>query len=698
MNPRDAALLVFRVELRNILRDRTTLLMMILLPVLLYPFLMVTGAFLAEQSRQALRREPARLALVNAPEELAALLSAPCAETGERFDIVRSTAEAAVLEASLRDRRIHAALVFPAGFDPAASAGATVECALLYDASFDRSLLARTRLAGVLADWRRDLAARALAARDLPATLLEPFTVDPRDIATPRQRGGSILGRAIPLLLILFATLGAFYPAIDVTAMEKEKGTLETLLTAPVPAAALLVGKFLAVLAVTLFSVALNLGSIGLTLAHGVRVAGSLLPKAAPAFAVPLDPWTVGVTLVAMVPLCALVTALMMIVALYARNFKDAQNYMTPLVLLFSLPPLVALLPGYDMSAAAALVPVVNVTLLFKELLVGRGEPLHALLTVASTAVWAALTVTLAARLFGRESVAFRPSEDIGSLFFWRRGAKLSDARRLQITLTAFALMLLCVYYIGPFVALHDPLAGIVVTELLFVLAPALVIALGTEASPRSALRLALPAGRAFATAALLAASAPLFSLLLFTVQNRHLPIPLADPSGSLAALQRALTESPLLFALVAGLLAPVCEELFFRGLLLRHLERSMSADAAIAASAVAFAACHLNPYKFLPTLFAGLWLGLLVRSTGSLLPGILAHAGNNLLALALAGPLAPLLSGDSPGLALWYAVIPAYAMASFAILRLRQERLAALPADAGAAAGGSRGVRPVPS
>jgi sodium transport system permease protein len=258
--------IVFRKELLETLRDRRTLMLMIVVPVLLYPALLVVSEQLLLLGERTLAADRAPVAVVGAmPEELADILLSN--EDLSVIELESSPAEA------LRDNTVTAVAVIGT---PAGENG-TREVTLLFDGASDRSQRGRSELRDALDAWRDTLLAERLSGRGLPRTFAVPLAVSDSSVALPTEMGGYTLGRILPLLLVVITLLGAFYPAIDLAAGEKERGTLETLLTAPVPASAVVAGKFLTVALIGVIAAALNLGSMLLTFETGMLQMTALL-------------------------------------------------------------------------------------------------------------------------------------------------------------------------------------------------------------------------------------------------------------------------------------------------------------------------------------------------------------------------------------------------------------------------------------
>ena len=230
-----SAWVVFRKELRETLRDRRTLMVMLAIPILLYPVMLIATEQLALLGMRRIESEPATVGVAGpASAELVEFLSSD--EDLELRD-VPDPVEA------IRSDSVGAVVVF----GPLPEELATQRATVLYDAADERSQRARSVLTEALRNWDDTLLAHRLAERGLPTGFAQPLALADSSLARAEELGGYTLGRFLPMLLIVMTLLGTFYPAIDMAAGEKERGTLETLLTTPVPPRQIVVGKFLAV-------------------------------------------------------------------------------------------------------------------------------------------------------------------------------------------------------------------------------------------------------------------------------------------------------------------------------------------------------------------------------------------------------------------------------------------------------------------
>ena len=252
------AWIVFQKELRETLRDRRTLMMMVAVPILLYPILMVSAEQLALMGLRQLEADPSLIGVVGPATQgargfLDGLDDLTVRDVTDPVEAVRSDSVQAV-----------------AVFAGAPVADSTRTVTIMYDAANERSQRARGVLERSLRDWEDSLLAGRLTDRGLPSGFAQPLAVADSSVARAEELGGYALGRFLPMLLILMTLLGTFYPAIDLAAGEKERGTLETLLTAPVPPGEIVAGKFLTVALIGVVAAALNLGSMLLTFQTGL--------------------------------------------------------------------------------------------------------------------------------------------------------------------------------------------------------------------------------------------------------------------------------------------------------------------------------------------------------------------------------------------------------------------------------------------
>ncbi|MFO1094075.1 MAG: ABC transporter permease subunit [Planctomycetaceae bacterium] len=293
---------------------------------------------------------------------------------------------------------------------------------ILQNGAVDKSAIAFRRVREALRNWEDKLLEQRLQQAHLPASLHEPFHPTDVDLAEEDQIAASVWSKLFPALLVIMAITGAFYPAIDVGAGEKERGTMETLLICPATRTEIVTGKFLTVLLFSLATAFLNLLSMGFTGKYTLEMAGG----AAKALGnVSLPPPSALVWLIVLaVPLAALFSALSLAFAMFARSSKEGQYYLTPLLMVTIGLTLFCLNPAVEITPYYSILPVMGPALLLKALLLGATASVPLSIYFApvllSSFAYSALALWWSIELFRREAVLFREADRL-ELGLWLR-------------------------------------------------------------------------------------------------------------------------------------------------------------------------------------------------------------------------------------------------------------------------------------
>jgi sodium transport system permease protein len=629
---------IWKKEISETLRDRRTLFIMIVLPVLLYPMLLMLFTRLAESESEAAMAQPSTIAVwgvvppelqrelderphltvrpwLGAPAVVKSALEqgqlrAPAARPVQRKnerprdadvppdqeEIPTPAMEAA--RATIAARQVDAVLIIW---------GAPAATSVYYDSVRDESERAAARTRRALEDYRRSL-------------VREPFALAMRDVALPSRQAGRVIGTMLPFLLLTLCIVGGLYPAIDLTAGEKERGTMQTLMCAPVLPGEIIGGKFLAVWTLSLASTIANVVSLATTITRTLPVDGTAIPLTTYAL-------TVGI----LVPVTLLTSALFLAIAVFAKDFKEGQSFLTPVYMALSLPAMVTALPTIDLNAWTTFVPIVNIALLIKALLMGEARGELVFLVLAASAIYAALALALAVRVFQREQVLLGGRESMRDLLGLHGGRARVPSPSLALVMYAVALV--ASFYGSLVLETRGFLTSLLVMQYGFFLAPVVLTALAMRMNLRETFSLHAPR------------IVPLFAAILlgFTAWTfaSGVILRLAPPPETLVrALERLirLTDegAPLwVMWLVVAVTPAICEEALFRGFVLNGL-RSLGAIPAIGISALLFGIAHASIYRLLPTMFLGIILGIVVWRTRSLLCAMVLHAINNGLLASL--------------------------------------------------------------
>lgn len=391
--------IVYAKELREVVRDRRTLVFMLLFPMLLMPLLAGGVSSWMEDVAEKESSATLRYAVIE-PERAPVLVRALADDPG--FVEVTDDDVLSDVPAAIRGDRIDFVLALADG------TGGQVQAELQYENSRMMSKVKKrveALVERVNAEARdAELVGLGLATPEERNAVLTPIAVVPHGIATPREVIGEGVGGMLPYMFIVFCFLGALYPATDLGAGEKERGTLETLLLAPVPRTALVLGKFFVVFTTGAVSAVLGTASLGVWLAFEGRDKGGAMGEVLSTIGVG-DLVSVALLLV---PVAAIIGAVLLSISIYARSFKEAQSYSAPLNLLLIVPAFLAMLPGVELDWRWAMIPISNVALGIKEVVKGSLDPAMLALILASSCALAAAALAVCVRWFQRESVLFR--------------------------------------------------------------------------------------------------------------------------------------------------------------------------------------------------------------------------------------------------------------------------------------------------
>jgi ABC-type Na+ efflux pump permease subunit/membrane protease YdiL (CAAX protease family) len=463
-----------------------------------------------------------------------------------------------------------------------------------------------------------------------------------------KTRSGISMASLIPLILVLMTITGAVYPAIDLTAGERERGTLETLMAAPIPRMGILFSKFIAVLTVAVLTASLNivgmaatiwafrldsyLGETGFTLEMCLKVFGLLVLFA------------------------AFYSAVLLAVTSYARSFKEAQSYLVPIILLSMAPGLMAMTPGLTLEGPLCVTPMVNILLLARDVLQGSVQIVPSLIAIGATFVYTALAVLMAARIFGTDAILYGSQSSWSEMFI--RPAKPQTSMPLSAMVFCLVMLIPINFVLSGFLNRLDAdmtwrllLMGLF-TALMFFVFP-WIVASFLRVSVADGFGLRSAAAVYFVGAGLLGLSLwPLVMSMTEAWHEIYKWIAGAEQSqnwqdrlvefGTAAAAKFRLV-SPWIIALTLSIVPAFCEEWFFRGMLLRTLLTHKSKWIAILVSAAIFGLFHVMSSstialdRFLPTAMIGIILGYLCYKSGSILPGVFLHATHNAIVAFLA-------------------------------------------------------------
>lgn len=395
--------LVFLKEIKELLRDRKTLFFMIALPILVFPAIFGVVTYVSSKAIQKAESEVLDYAIIGA--EYAPDLVARIAES-EEFNLVSAPQDTDIKQ-WVKEENADFVLVIPENYSNDVLANGQISLTLyLNDSGLN---LVQRRLNEIVDAIEEENQQTAFSSLGLDETqqvaLIDPVVVEKVNVADQRENWGEKIGGFIPYLVFMLCLQGAMIPATDLGAGEKERGTLETLLISPIARHKLVVGKFLAIALAGVTSAMVTVGSMaiwGIVLSQGMAI------ELVADFMGSISGMDFLLIFFMLIPVVAIFASVLLSLSIYARSFKEAQGYMTPLVMFTIVPVIMAMLPGVELKGGWAWVPLTNVALAIKELIKGTMDYVQLIAIFGSTAAIAGALIAFCVYWFNQEKVLFR--------------------------------------------------------------------------------------------------------------------------------------------------------------------------------------------------------------------------------------------------------------------------------------------------
>ncbi len=389
---------IYLKELKDSLRDRRTLISMVVVPTLLMPILMLGFVTVFSTVIKKAQDEATSMVIVggtDSPGVVAAI------KAEKKFKIIEPITD---FKKMIMEKRIRLAVEIPAGFEAALKTGEPKTVTFYHYEGEMKSGMGVSEVDRFFRSLRDKTVETRLTDRGLSADLIKPFQIKRQNVAPPEKVDGNKFGGFVPYLIIILCFTGAMYPAIDLTAGEKERGTMETLLCSPVNRVNIVIGKLLMVLTASISTIMLSLGSMSVSLITG----GAMLAGATNGLIPQIDPAGIAGVFAMIAPIALFFAALLLTISLAAKSHKEAQSYISPLLVMVFMPAVIGTLPGVELTMKTAFIPILNVCLACKEMLSGVWHWNYIALIFVSTGLYAAIAVALCVKMFNRESVMFR--------------------------------------------------------------------------------------------------------------------------------------------------------------------------------------------------------------------------------------------------------------------------------------------------
>ena len=389
--------LIFIKELVGTIRDKRTIIAMIIIPLIFYPLLFTGIGYFNKMG--SMKSEETNSKIMIYGMEFAPQL-AKHLQDSEKIEILTTEDDSSF---KLHNGDIQAVLVIPSDFNYKTEQEEPSKIILKYDATEAKSRIAQKRVNQIIEKYKGEIILQRLSRLDLKEEFLTPLILQEENIATAEKTTGSILAVLLPYLIIVLIFAGAMHTAVDITAGEKERGTIATLLVSQINRLEIVLGKCFAIMLISFIGMVLGLLGLALAFLLGASVAGGIEGVN---FGISIS--TVFLIFLVLFPLVGLASALLVMVGIFARNIREASSYITPIYMLTVFLGVISISQGMELSGKMFLVPVLNSSFVLKELLMGKIYWDHILTTFIANMVIAGLALLGATRLFSKEEVLFR--------------------------------------------------------------------------------------------------------------------------------------------------------------------------------------------------------------------------------------------------------------------------------------------------
>lgn len=617
--------IIFRKEMKDTLRDRNILISQFLLPLVLYPLVVIITSSLFTGQIKKTEDSISRIYIYNS-------IKSPILSDTIREDLLLKEVDLKNPFKMLSEGKLELIIFIPDDYTEDPNCNQSFEMKFHYNSTNELSLMARTRIDELLRKYNDILIKNRLKFRALSMSLINPLKMSGETVATKKREVGSMIGGILPFLIILFTITAGFLPALDVIVGEKERGTLETLLVSKITKSDIIIGKFMAVWATALMSTCLHLLSSTVTFATLAQEALAKLPIS--------FTWTALMAVIfLMVPLTGFVCSAIMAVTMVAKSYKEGSNYLSALTLLMFMPLSIIFSPSMKATYATSIVPIFNISILFRDILKGDFNTGHIVVTFLATFLYTSVILWIALKLFEQEDILFRETVDISMPQFLSK-KKLTRKGRFPSPSEAF--VLICVIFILFFfvgtklstIKELGPIARVYIIQLVLIFSPCIIFLYFWKYDIKEILRIRRFSIVTILIAILLGLSGMVVTMQMSALQNIIFPFPSAEkvlgPLLDILKAKNGLLDFIIKFSMIAFLPA-LCEETLFRGVLQSTLEKHLKNKLhAIVFTAVVFGLFHMSPYRFIPTMIIGLYLGYLAQRSKSIFPGMMVHAINN--------------------------------------------------------------------
>ncbi|WP_300527995.1 ABC transporter permease subunit/CPBP intramembrane protease [Peptacetobacter sp.] len=623
---------IFKKEILDIVRDRKSIFMMIVVPILLYPIIMVLLMGIMNSSINKMTSETITLGLSSAPN-------------AEFVEIVDSENAIREKEDTLGNIEIKTNIKDYKSELEKGEIDAYIDNSIkdndykvIINSASDESGIKSDAIFDVMNKYKRKMSEREIEKHGLNSKqILEPIKYEKVDITNSAKKAGMLLGQVIPFILIIGVLFGSIYPAIDVMAGEKERGTLETLFSLPISNMELVIGKYMAVSASAILTSLLNIISMSCTLGYFMK-AESIYNPSMMHINYSVLGGAVLITVVSVILFAQVVSALAMCVCSFAKTFKEAQNYITPLMLIIMVPAYISMIPNISLSRITATIPVVNISLLIKSVISLRANMKMVSLVLIVNLIFVLISLVLLSKIFNSEDILFGEKRNF-KLIQSRSSIKEGSMPGISDGFMVYVLAFISLIYVSPILNMKLGIMGNTINQFIMALIPILV-AVYIKADFKKLFSIKkikikdiIRAAVTWFVGSLIMSVFVMILLKLFPDQMK-----VSEQLNEIIKSSGGLFTQIILFALVPA----ICEETLFRGFVLSAFRDKKTFGQknekhivfAIVVSGILFGIMHLDFIRIIPTSILGMVMAYNVYKSKSIFTSVGIHFFNNLLSV----------------------------------------------------------------
>ena len=385
---------VIKKELTDTLRDKKTLFSAIILPAIAMPLLLLGVTKLQQNLINKEKTKQLKVALIDAPENIKSQFN------DSTFLLVKNVAVAGVKD-SISNGSLDAVLEFLPDFQEKISSLDAGSINLYYKST---NLMVDKRIREKLDTYKASIMNDRVKQLNISSKTLEPLSISKIDIASPKEQIGKMIGGIIPYIFIIFCFMGTMYPALDLITGEKERGTIETLLTVPASRFKILIGKTITIALVGISAALMTIGGMFV----GLKFIDGIPPDFLDAINDILGIKFILMLFAMLIPLSVFFAGALSAIVIRASSYKEAMSYVTPLNFVVIIPAMIALMPGVELNWKTVWVPILNIALATKEIIAGTIQPAHYIVIVISLIVLAIVAIYFSLKQFSKETVVLK--------------------------------------------------------------------------------------------------------------------------------------------------------------------------------------------------------------------------------------------------------------------------------------------------